>query len=92
MLGFIPPMEKKLRAILQRVGGPDAIVSIQRDDWRFVATVIAPRFEGMHDVERQEEIWEALLDELSDAEAEFLELVHTEAPSEIAAADMAAAR
>lgn len=86
MLGFIPSMEDKLRAILQRVGGPDATVIIRRDDWRFVATVIARCFEGMHDVERQEKIWDALLDELSDTEAEFLEYVHTEAPSEVAGA------
>jgi acid stress-induced BolA-like protein IbaG/YrbA len=84
MLALIPSMEEKLRTILQRVGGADASVTIQRDHWRFVATVIAARFEGMHDVERQELIWDALLDELSDTEAEFLEYVHTEAPSETA--------
>ena len=83
MLALIPLMEDKLRAILQRVGGPNAFVTIRRDNWRFVATVVAPRFEGMHDVERQELIWDALLDELSDTEAEFLEYVHTEAPSEV---------
>lgn len=79
------PMEEKLRAILQRVGGPHATVLIQRETWRFVATLIAPRFEGMHEIERQECVWEPLIDGLSDTEAEFLELVHTEAPSELAA-------
>jgi acid stress-induced BolA-like protein IbaG/YrbA len=86
------PMETKLRKILQRVGGPTATVIIKRDDWRFVATLVAPRFEGMHEIERQEQVWEALLDELSDTEAEFLEFVFTEAPSEIVTASVAATR
>jgi acid stress-induced BolA-like protein IbaG/YrbA len=78
-------MEEKLRAILLRVGGPHATVTIQRFNWRFVATVVAPVFEGMHEIERQERVWETLLDELSDTEAEFLEFVFTESPSELAA-------
>ncbi|MBC8070062.1 MAG: hypothetical protein IAG13_17115 [Deltaproteobacteria bacterium] len=85
-------METKLRKILQLVGGPAATVIVAREDWRFVATLIAPCFEGMHEIERQEVVWEALLDQLSDTEAEFLEFVFTEAPSEIVAASAPAAR
>jgi acid stress-induced BolA-like protein IbaG/YrbA len=78
-------MEQTLRNILLRVGGPDSSVLIRRDHWRFVATLISPAFEGVHEVERQERVWEALIDGLSDTEAEFLEMVFTEAPGEIAA-------
>lgn len=78
-------MEETLRRILLHVGGPNSSVLIRRDNWRFVATLITPAFEGMHELERQERVWEALIDGLSDTEAEFLEFVFTEAPSELAA-------
>lgn len=75
--------EQRLREILAAIPGVEEVF-VHEDERRLVARVLASRFETMNEAERQAEIYNVLLRELSDSELEQVAFVFTDTPSEYA--------
>ena len=80
---------ERLREILVAIPGVDQVM-VDEDEGRLVARVIATRWDGVEDHERQAEIYGVLLDKLQRYEQRRVEFVFTDTPSEYA--DLAAGR
>lgn len=78
--------EQRLREILAAIPGVEEVF-IHEDERRWVARVLASRFETMNEAERQTETYEVLYRELSDQEVEQVAFVFTDTPAEYAEPD-----
>jgi hypothetical protein len=77
--------EDRLHAVLAAIPGVERVFVHEDDERRLVARVLASRFEGVDDGERQGEIYEVLLRELSTPEIRRVAFVFTDTPAEYAA-------
>lgn len=75
--------EQRLHDVLAAIPGVETVL-IHEDERQFVARVLAARFEGMDDVDRQTEIYNVLARELSDHELSRVAFVFTDTPREYA--------
>jgi acid stress-induced BolA-like protein IbaG/YrbA len=75
--------EQRLREVLAAIPGVETVM-IHEDERRWVARVLASRFETMDEAERQAEIYNVLLRELSSYELEQVAFVFTDTPREYA--------
>lgn len=75
--------EQRLRNVLAAIPGVETVL-IHEDEHRFVARVLASRFEAMEDVDRQAEIYEVLMRELTLDELRRVAFVFTDTPREYA--------
>lgn len=80
---------ERLREILAMIPGVED-VAVDEDEGRLVARVIAARWDGIEDHERQAEIYGVLLEKLHLDDLWRVEFVFTDTPSEYA--ELAAAR
>ena len=78
----------RLKEVLERV--PGASVIIDPDGGRWVAIVRSDSFEGFDEWERQDVVWQLLLDVLTDDEIAKVAFVFTLTFAEAAAFDRAA--
>ncbi|HWB78870.1 MAG TPA: hypothetical protein VG755_28105 [Nannocystaceae bacterium] len=76
--------EQRLREVLAAIPGVETVL-IHEDERRWVARVLASRFETMDEAERQAEIYNVLLRELSSDELRRVAFVFTDTPAEYAA-------
>lgn len=77
---------EQLDALLRRLPGVDE-VRVVEEGRRFLAFVLAPRFEGVDEGDRQSEVWDLLLRELSPEQVSKIEFVFTDTPEERAQAE-----
>ena len=82
--------EQRLREVLAAIPGVETVL-IHEDERRWVARVLAPRFAGMNEAERQREIYVVLMRELSLEELRRVAFVFTDTPAEYAEPDTATA-
>jgi len=78
---FVMTVES-LREILLRLPDVDD-VQVSKVGRKLVATVVASRFEGVDEGERQSEIWDLLLGELKFEQRRKIEFVFTDTPEEL---------
>lgn len=66
-------------------------VRVVEEGRKFLAFVLAPRFEGVDEGERQHEVWDLLLKALSPEQVSKIAFVFTDTPEERAQAEREAA-
>lgn len=76
---------ERLRELLRQLPGVEEVV-VTEDGRRFVAAVVARRFEGVDEGVRQNEVWAHLFKELTPEQRRRIEFVFTDTPQERAAA------
>ncbi len=75
----------RLRELLQEIDGVED-VEVTDDGRRLVAVVVSPRFEGVDEGERQQEVWLLLRRKLGAEDLRRVEFVMTDTPAERAEA------
>lgn len=82
--------EQRLRELLASL--PEVVqVIVVREGSKLIAGVVSTAFEGREEHERQNDVWDLILRELSDGEQAQVGYVFTNTPTEKAAAEAAAA-
>lgn len=62
----------------------DPIVSAERGDFtKVLVYVVSPTFEGMDEGDRQEIVWERVLEDFAPDDQRKIEFIYTDAPSEV---------
>ncbi|HWE38867.1 MAG TPA: hypothetical protein VG406_20120 [Isosphaeraceae bacterium] len=63
----------------------DPVVNAGPGDFSMVwVSVVSPTFEGMDEGDRQEIVWQRVLDDFEPADQKRIEFIYTDAPSEVA--------
>jgi hypothetical protein len=75
--------ERLRRSFEGAIREPEVIV--QPGDFSMVlVSVVSPTFEGMDEGDRQEIVWQRVLDDFEAADQKRIEFIYTDAPSEAA--------
>lgn len=76
---FREKLERSLQGVLDR----PVVSASEEDRYKVLFSVISPTFEGMDEGNRQEIVWDQVLNNFDEGEQDRIEFIYTEAPSEL---------